>query len=234
MKKLLAFLFLTAISYTAFAQGAKSANELPTITFGFKGGGNFSNQTVNGISGSYLTGFQLGGVVDFGFKNFSIEPGIFYTTKGSASPGGETAVYFGRDGAPNDTTTIRNKKTTISYIELPIDFAYKIPAGKNHIIIGAGPYMAYGVSGTYKFDVFDSMGPTTHQSESVHFGNGIDNSFKRLDYGLNFMLGYQLNNGFNLLAGYDMGLANISPVGSYSEKNQSINITLAYFFKYSK
>src|ERR1700759_1754088 len=171
MEKLLPLLFLALISYNAFAQDAKSNNGLPAITFGFKAGANFSNQTVNGISASYLAGFQLGGVVDFGFKNFSIEPGIFYTTKGSASAGGESAVYFGRNGAPNDTTTIRNTKTAIRYIELPVNFVYKIPAGKNHIIIGAGPYMAYGVSGTYKFDVFDSRVPTTHQSEGVHFGS---------------------------------------------------------------
>ncbi len=51
-----------------------------TITYGIKAGVNFSevSASVQNITASSknLTGFHIGGVIDFGFKSFSIQPGI--------------------------------------------------------------------------------------------------------------------------------------------------------------
>src|SRR5579871_5522137 len=76
MKKLLLTLILATGISAAFSQ---------TVNFGIKAGLNLSELThVNqaDYGSSQLAGFNAGGIVNIGFANFSIQPGIFYSIKG--------------------------------------------------------------------------------------------------------------------------------------------------------
>ena len=82
----------------------------------------------------------------------------------------------------------------LNYLELPLDFRYHYPIGDGNVYGSAGPYLAYGIGGSVA-------------GESVYGEN--NGGFKHFDFGLGFKLGYQLNIGLSLEAGYDLGLANI-------------------------
>jgi len=100
----------------------------------------------------------------------------------------------------------------LNYLELPLDFRYHYPIGDGNLYAGFGPYFAYGIGGSI-------AGQSTYGEN-----NG---GFKRFDFGLGFRLGYKLNMGLSLDAGYDLGLANIEyasqDVTGHS-RNFSINL----------
>jgi len=77
MKKtlLISFMFFTMRAYSQ------------TISGGISAGINYTNLPGPGTlffssSYSYIPGFRVGGLMDIGFKAFSIQPGVFYSTSG--------------------------------------------------------------------------------------------------------------------------------------------------------
>lgn len=57
-------------------------------------------------------------------------------------------------------------------------------------------------------------------------------SFKSFDFGVNFGLGYKLENGINFGARYNLGLTNIVDSDNYSGENKHgvIQVSVGYFF----
>ena len=220
MKKVLLIAgFVAASSITAFAQ---------TISFGVKAGLNLSRltETVSGgsVSSQTLPGFQVGGVVDLGFQAFSIQPGVFFTTKGGKS---EETVQFTTPGS-GQTTITANSKVTLNYIEVPINFLYNVAAGDNKFYVGAGPYVGYGLSG--KGTESDNQNGSETTKTNVTFGSGQDD-VKNPDFGVNFLVGFKFSQGYSIGANYGLGLSNLSNGGNDSKvKNQVVSFTLGYFF----
>jgi hypothetical protein len=60
----------------------------------------------------------------------------------------------------------------------------------------------------------------------------VKNSFKTFDFGVNFGLGYKLENGLNFGARYNFGLSNINNLDDSSSKykNGVFQIYVGYFF----
>ena len=203
MKKTLLLLALIVASTATFAQ---------TTSFGIKAGLNSSKLTVSATGGSIstesLVGFHVGGVVDIGFETFSIQPGLLFSTKG-----GKSSSEDGTD------------KVTLNYLEVPVNFLYKVPAGDGKVFFGAGPYLGYGLSGKSK----SSDGTST----DVTFGSTTDD-VKNPDFGFNFLAGYQFSQGFALNVNYGLGLANLSNDDAgvnLKTKNQVLSFSLTYFIK---
>jgi len=203
MKKSILFLAFFVASLTTFSQ---------TTTFGIKAGINSSKLTVSATGGSVstesLVGFHVGGVVDFGFDSFSIQPGVLFSTKG-----GKSTSEDGTD------------KITLNYLEVPVNFLYKVPAGNGKVFFGGGPYLGYGLSGKGK----SSDGTTT----DVTFGSTADD-IKNPDYGINLLAGYQFSQGLAINVNYGLGLANLSNDDAgvnLKTKNQVLSFSLSYFFK---
>src|SRR5258708_1163042 len=75
MKKPLLTLCFLVINKVSFGQ---------TINFGIKAGLNLSEETQSApfLTSSLLPGFNAGGIVDIGFQHFSIQPGLFFSSKG--------------------------------------------------------------------------------------------------------------------------------------------------------
>jgi hypothetical protein len=207
MKKiLLSVAFLLAVQI-AFAQEVK---------FGIKAGVNFANQDfkleTGGVSISPSTksivSFHIAGLVDYGVSsNFSIQPGLSITGKGSK---------FEAEGA--------TQKSDLMYIEIPVNGVAKFAAGSlGKFFIGAGPYAAFGVAGKTKYE----EGNDTEEMDSFS-----DEGFKKSDFGLNLLGGLELSNGVTINANYGLGLSNIaqSSDDEGSIKNKVVSISLGFLF----
>lgn len=112
----------------------------------------------------------------------------------------------------------------ISYLELPVNLVANFDTGSGKFFAGAGPYAAYALSGN---------GKAGGVKEDMPFGSN-DGEFKRFDFGLNFLAGYQLTNGLNIHAGYGLGLGNIlndkSSGVDLSAKNKVFSVSLGFNF----
>lgn len=213
MKKIL-FIVLIFFTSRAYSQ---------TISYGIIGGATYTQlpgtQTLNyGLSDKYITGFQAGGFMDIGFKKFSIQPSILFT-----STGGQGKVYF-NNTANSGVTDYVNNKIVLDYFKLPINLVYKIKAGAGHIFIGGGPYVAFGTSGKISYATNKPYGT----QNSVTFGNDKADA-KNPEFGINGILGYKFKPGVALSAGYSLALTDTYSSGA-NNKNKGFNISVEYFF----
>jgi len=209
MKKLFITLCIATLSSVAFAQ---------TIDFGVKGGLNLSNQTLSGAGQSIysknLSGFNVGGIMDLGWGDFSIQPGIFFTTKGYES----TPIPI-----TGNQTYGGGVKTKLNYIQIPVNLLYHI-----HIVpglkfyLGGGPYLGYGVSGSISGD---------GESDDIHFSKTTDGfSYKNPDFGVNFIAGFEIKKTILLDASYGLGLSNITYSPTATMHNRVLGISVGYMF----
>lgn len=108
-------------------------------------------------------------------------------------------------------------KANPMYIEIPVNIVGKVEAGPGKVFAGVGPYVAMGIAG--------KAGDNT-----IKFGDGKD--FQTIDFGLNFMLGYQLTNGLSINGGYGLGLIDIAGTETSGEstKNSVFSVGLGFNF----
>ncbi|MBC7425287.1 MAG: PorT family protein, partial [Bacteroidia bacterium] len=127
IKSIIAIAVLATASISANAQ----------VKFGLKAGVNFQNLNGKDISGAALANhvvvrYHAGFTLDIPVaEDFYVQSGLLFKTKGAK---------------------IDQTKVNLSYIELPITFMYKPKLGEGHLILGFGPYLAYGVGGKYSND----------------------------------------------------------------------------------
>lgn len=206
MKKLLFSLALAILSFSAFAQ-------IPDL--GIKGGINLAK--ISGSDGSggtstsgTLTTFSVGAFLDFKGEVLSVQTGLYYTGKGSKS---------------NEQISSSSSSLNLRYLQVPVDFVFKVPAVIGKVYVGAGPYAAYGISAKVKTSTSGSTSATTDLS----FGND-GSQIKRMDYGLQGVAGFQFNSGFLIGLNYDLGLANIANDSSIKSKNQVLGASIGFTF----
>lgn len=220
MKKVILTICLFVALINSYAQ---------TVKFGVKAGLNLtelptsSQQQGVTVSNSYIAGYHVGGLVDIKFKSFSIQPGVLFSTKGGKSNANVNITEGGQTFTGSGTA-----KTTLYYIEIPLNVLYRVNTGNGNFFIGAGPYLGLGLSGKIKTSS-TSGGTTTDQSQDLKFGNGAG-EIQNPDFGVNGLLGYQLNSGFLVSAGYGYGLLKSSDSNG-TVKNRGFSFSLGYFFK---
>lgn len=125
-------------------------------------------------------------------------------------------------------------EATILYLEIPLNLMYTIPTNAGKIQLGAGPYYALGLSGNIRTEVtFNAEGEFTETTdEKVRFGSTEEDHFRRHDFGVNFLAGFQFNNKISINGGYGLGLSNIAAVhDGGSIKNKLFSVGLGYSFK---
>jgi hypothetical protein len=206
MKKVLfsvAALLVTALSYGQ-------------TKFGIVVGPNFSSATTKNSTGlgdhketsSILAGFRGGVTVDLPLaEDFYIGTGLLYEGKG---------------GKDKDNS---NVKTTLSYLQLPVNFLFKPEVGSGKLDLGIGPWLAYGLGGKYK---------ATSGSSTVEYKAFDDGplKLKRFDAGLGIVVGYEMKMGFNFGLNADLGLVNCydNTDNDRSWKNTSFGVFVGYKF----
>lgn len=187
MKKLL--LSITAL---LFATGAFAQQEMG---FGLKAGVNFPKYSLS--DGDYKTGsttnFHITAFLDapIATDRFYVQPGISLQGK----------------GAKLSESSMGTLKQNTMWIEVPVNFVAKFPtADAGNFFLGAGPYIAFGISGKNKYE--SNWGGT-----ETDFDFGKDGSLKGTDFGLNFIGGFEFSNGLMIHGGYGLGLTNLAPDG---------------------
>lgn len=217
MKLKLIFLILTGL-----AAGSASAQKSSVF---LKGGLNLANVSIAN-DGSIddaktLLSFHAGLQGDIPIVSFlSLQPGVFFTGKGSKTQSGNTtdANYYRATSNP-------------MYIEVPVNVVLKVPMGdESKFFVGAGPYAAMGIAGKRKaegkiFNVafssdekieFSNDDPTTSGEEGAGFG-----IIRRFDYGLNGTIGFEGEKAL-FSVNYGLGLAKLQSGSNSSadEKNK--------------
>ena len=98
----------------------------------------------------------------------------------------------------------------LNYLNVPLMGKYYVVKG---LSLEAGPQLGFLLSA---------------KNESTN----VKDSFKSFDFGVNFGLGYKLNNGLNFGARYNLGLTNIndSEITSDKYRNGVIQVSIGYFF----
>jgi Outer membrane protein beta-barrel domain len=222
MKKLILSVFAVFVMLSGFAQ---------TVSFGVKAGINFSNQSLSGYAlyglakNQSTTGFNVGGIMDIGFGNFSIQPGLFYSTKGEEIP-----AHPNQNAADGPTDYIIPTATyNFRYIELPVNFIYNAPVSKAlRIQFGAGPYFGYGVSADTK--TFYAQIPGSFDDSQSPGGH-----YKNPDIGANFLAGLEVEKRFLIDVQYSVGLVNVSNIhNAYPAsdiKNRVFSVSVGYLFR---
>jgi hypothetical protein len=129
------------------------------VQFGVKGGidlSKFNASSKQGMSINFSNrlAFHVGGLAEIPFGNiFSIQPELLFTLKGAKHNISETLYPypFGMSLPPNNILIDRIKTMyNPCYIELPVYLRADFKAGTGKIVVGFGPYLAYGVSGKIK------------------------------------------------------------------------------------
>lgn len=214
MKKitLLSLILFTFFSGLAQRKDINSKGD-GSVAFGIKAGIAFpafaiSGASANSVASSSLSSFYAGIIVDIPIvSTLSIQPGLSLIGKGTSL-------------ASAGTTT----KLTPLYLEIPINLIVGIPAGPGKFFLGSGPYWALGIMGEVKM--------TGKTNVNLKFGSDDTKDLELADYGLNFLLGYQLQNGLSINTGYGLGLANIQPNAAIDKiyKSGVFSLGLGFIF----
>ncbi len=187
---------------------------------GFTGGASFANyhSKVDGDTddGNSLTGFTAGLVIDCPIsEHFSFQSGLNFVQKGT-----KDEQTF---GSITEKVTLRT-----NHLEVPMNFLYNVNSNGGNFFIGAGPFIAFAVSGKWKYEDNDNS-----LTEDVNFGNTEDDDMKSLDFGANFCTGFCFPNGLFIAANYNMGMSNLAPQGPFDGtlKSHYFGVRLGYLLK---
>jgi len=200
--KVLAVLFFMAFNLTALISHSQI----------LRAGLNFANITITNDGdvdrNKVLSSFQVGIIGDKRLlPMLFIQPGILFTGKGSKT----------EQGDPNGNTWYR-AETNPFYIEIPVNLVLKSPTPLLRFFVGAGPYVAIGISGKNKVDG-KFLGSTFHSEKNIEWSNDDPTTLnyeegagygimKRFDYGFNALAGIQLTK-LVLSVNYGHGLAKL-------------------------
>ncbi|MNK06616.1 hypothetical protein D3C87_245150 [compost metagenome] len=222
MKKILLSLMIAGAGLAVKGQetgvkfGVKAGVTFPTLSY--------SSDLEEGVKNKANTSFYVGGTVDIPVGGmFSIQPGLTFSGKGDKQ---EASVNEGGDSFSLKAST------RLMYIELPVNAVVSFPVGEGKVFVGAGPYYGMAISGQSKRESKMTVdGITVSEDNSSDADFGKDGDTKRGDFGLNFLAGYQLGNGFNIHAGYGLGLSNISKnSGDFKVKNNVFSVGVGFSF----
>jgi hypothetical protein len=214
-----------------FSQAQENKSRGSSTSFGLRAGVNFQN--INGkdenddkLENDILTGFNIGinAEIPVGV-DFYFQPGLLYTIKGAKSEDDILGQSF--------NTTLK-----ISYLEVPLNFLYKPLLGTGHLILGFGPYVAFGIGGKATYD-----GGGSSQSEKIKFQKTVKISdpvdvvyIKPMDAGANLLVGYEFGNKVSFQLNTQLGLTKINPEyegasdDKTSVKNTGFGLSLGYRF----
>ena len=205
-KALLTLIVISVATIASFAQ---------FIGIGARGGLNFANVTVNNngspgtaFSPEAKTGYQLAGIVEFGFnKFFSVVPEIIYSSQGF-----------------NLQSAGIQYKTTLNYIQVPVLARLSLNLQRGRIFINAGPQLGLKTSLTTDLPGGGSIG-------------GVSSSdFKSTDFGVVLGGGAGLDIGPGSVftdIRYTLGLTNINTNNSLGDMKSGVfTISLGYMFKF--
>jgi len=212
---ILILMFMASLAYTQSTDGG--------ISFAVLGGVNFQNLNGKDAAGDKLEndlipGYHAGINVQIPFApQFFFQPGLLITTKGTKFTDGSLT-----------------EKIKLVYVELPLNVVYKAILGKGSIMIGFGPYIAYGIGGKVITDGSET---------DIEFKNVVETGdpytaayFKAFDVGGNIFAGYEFAGGIFCQLNTQFGMTKINPEDrrissdKTSIKNTGFGLSIGYRF----
>ena len=113
-----------------------------------------------------------------------------------------------------------NQKLNFTFLQLPVMGAYRFNmSDRLNMVLKAGPYIAYGLSGKLKED---------GESWDIYAGDEDIDSAKRLDIGAIIGVDFEINR-FVVGVEYEHGFTNLSPTEA-GIKNRAVYVTVGYKF----
>lgn len=179
------------------------------------------------------TGIHAGFMADLPFNSQShlfFQPGVAFYHKGRK--------YFQRLDTTATAHTLQiNKKEFLSYIDIPLNLAYKINIGKKaKFTLAAGPYISMFFNGKIKKETIEvdtvtkKLYYTLSENNDPSVGKGTD-KYAVLGYGINGHAGFEFGRIF-ITVDYSRGLDNFFTPALYNAstyKHQVIGATLGIF-----
>ncbi len=162
-----------------------------------------------------VTGYYAGGFANIPVGNiFSVEPGLYYSSKGYEISGNYTVKNFSLLSAN------ASSKLQSAYIDMPV----VLKANFNGLQVFAGPQLSYLTNASLKttagiagFNVLNNTMNVTSQ-------------FNRWDVAATAGVGYQFSNGIRLSAAYERGLRKVNAAQNIQSYNQGIKLGAAFRF----
>ncbi|MBX3240148.1 MAG: PorT family protein [Chitinophagaceae bacterium] len=204
---------LLTLSTFIFIALSVNAQEDKLVTLGIRAGGSYTNIVGKNMTGhsldyDYKIGYHAGITADlYVFEGFYLQPALLYSVK----------------GAKNETELTKNTYS-VSYIELPLNILLKLSLGNGKLLLGAGPYAAYGIGGSAK----STTGSLTLDRKNK-FKNSLTaqdvldgyNVLKPWDFGANALAGYEFEGGFSFQLNAQLGLSDFYPKNEYLQADKS-------------
>ncbi len=227
-KKILSVFAISVLSVSAL---------LAQVDFGIVAGPNFQNMVGKDNDGDKITnglivGFHAGVSASIPIAtDFYFQTGLLFAQKGSRNNEGLLPTKASDD--EYHTTT------RISYIDLPLHLLFKPEFGGGHILVGFGPYVAFGVAGNQEVD----YSPILYE-QKVKFKSNITPEeywdldfvyYRRFDAGADIFAGYELSMGLWFRLNAQLGLLDVIPdVDEYDNdsflKNTGFGLSVGYNF----
>ena len=151
----------------------------------------------------YVLGSTIGILLDVPMQRFaSFQPGVDYIGKNS------------KDSYTDNNGLIVHTKTTLSYLEVPMNVLFRIPNGSGKVTVGGGVATAVAINGKEN----TTVGTSTPEEKKLQFGDLAVDDYVRYDFGLNFLAGYQFQNGFFVTFNYNWGINRLFVGGDPKDK----------------
>ena len=193
MKKVFTLLFFVTFSIASFSQlrvaligGPQSTTikEDNTLPGWSKDVSPFYTNRVGGNVG-------LLGEVQIGTsKNWFLHPGLLYQTKG------RKFFKINDSATASITDTLSTTKSFYNtYIEIPLNLAYKVSLGKKaRFFISAGPYLSFFYNGKQSVQARFKTDNTFKKEDADFQVGNAPNKIKTIDFGINGRAGFDIGN----------------------------------------
>ena len=203
MKKIL------CVAFAAF--GFLFTSQAQEVKFGAKGGLNLFNRYGDNVGNTdFRTSFHVGGVAEIKFtEKFSLQPELLFSSQGSKYD--LILDGFPEINAPEGTKATLTEK--LNYINLPVIAKYYVAKG---LSLEAGPQLGFLASAKRDLEF---------SGDTMDFD--VDDEYDSFDFGLNFGLGYKLDNGLFFNGRYNLGLTNIT---DNNVRNEGFQFSVGFMF----
>lgn len=158
------------------------------------------------------------------YRSIYFQPLIRYITKG--------AYLRPLPAKPGEFEESANQ-LKLHYLEVPLNMVVKYPVSFGKLVAGMGPYVAYGLNGTYDLDLMYNGSVVSTDSREVEFnykdrGIAPGAELNRFDAGANIMVGIEFNNLIVLGANLSRGFTNLDRTSSAKITNSYFSISIGF------
>lgn len=236
MKKVLLIVFITVFGLAASAQ----------TNFGIQAGGLLSKVNDKNMSeenrallgdGKWKPGFKIGFFAEVPMADkIYFNPELNYVNKG---------FKYKNTINEGSVTGDADASGTTHFLEVPLNFLYKVNGDAGGFFFGAGPSVGMGLSGKTRIKAQGTV--DGEPQESIDESSGIkfdgkddamddDLHLKRFEFGLNAFVGYELSNGLRFTLQARPDFSNLSAYEEEDEaafntyKNTYFGINIGYRF----